>query len=144
MTSAGSSNLIEPGSRILASALNGVYYDGDFASFIRLDPRSEQGSPSIADFGLMAPLNAHLGRDHAFTSELKLVAQAYHQWLPGKSACAIVAHDGQKTNHQMLALLTLGGNWYDREFRVSANILLAETKRDLVDERNLHAPGLRL
>ena len=117
------------------------------------------GSPSIADFGMMAPLYAHLGRDPASNSELKLLApalyrwietmgraqrtdpelwtvapgffeaddipptltallefigsdygpellataQAYHQWLPGKSAGAIVAHDGQKTNHQVLA-----------------------------------------
>ena len=117
------------------------------------------GSPSIADFGLMAPIHAHLGRDPSSNSELKLVApalyrwietmgraqltdpelwyvppgffkadglpptltallefigtdygpellataQAYHQWLPGKPTGSIVAHDGQKTNHQVLA-----------------------------------------
>jgi hypothetical protein len=117
------------------------------------------GSPSIADFGLMAPIHAHLGRDPSSNSELKLVApalyrwietmgraqltdpelwyvspgcfkadglpptltallefigsdygpellataEAYHQWLPGKSAGSIVAHDGRKANHQVLA-----------------------------------------
>jgi hypothetical protein len=117
------------------------------------------GSPSIADFGLMAPIHAHLGRDPSSNSELKLVAPAlyrwietmgraqltdpelwyvspgffkadglpptltallefigsdygpellatavaYHQWLPGKSAGSIVAHDGRKANHQVLA-----------------------------------------
>lgn len=117
------------------------------------------GSPSIADFGLMAPIYAHLGRDPSSNSQLKLVApalyrwietmgraqltdpelwyvppgffkadelpptlsalleligidygpellataQAYHQWLPGKPAGAIVADDGQKANHQVLA-----------------------------------------
>ena len=122
-------------------------------------PYALGGSPSIADFGLMAPIYAHLGRDPSYSSELKLVAPAlnrwietmgraqltdpelwyvppgffkadglpptliallefigsdygpellatavaYRQWLPGKSAGSIVAHDGQKANHQILA-----------------------------------------
>ena len=117
------------------------------------------GSPSVADFGLMAPLYAHLGRDPSSNSELKLkapalyrwietmgraavvdpelwyvhpgyfspeefpdtltallafvasdygpemvaTAAAYHDWLPGKSSGAIVAHDGKKANHQIVA-----------------------------------------
>ncbi len=43
-----------------------------------------------------------------------------------------------------LGLLTLGGNWYYRNFRVSANLLLADTKRDINDEGSGHAIGLRL
>jgi phosphate-selective porin len=43
-----------------------------------------------------------------------------------------------------LGLLTLGGNWYYRNFRVSANVILAETKRDISDEGSGHAIGLRL
>jgi hypothetical protein len=117
------------------------------------------GSPSIADFGLMAPVYAHLGRDPSSSSQLKLkapalyrwietmgrapvvdpelwyvppgffspdelpetltallaftasdygpemlaTAAAYHEWLPGKSSGDIVAHDGVKANHQILA-----------------------------------------
>jgi glutathione S-transferase len=117
------------------------------------------GSPSIADFGLMAPVYAHLGRDPSSNSQLKLeapalyrwietmgrapvvdpelwyvppgffspdelpdtltallafiasdygpemlaTAAAYHEWLPGKSSGDIVAHDGVKANHQVLA-----------------------------------------
>jgi glutathione S-transferase len=116
------------------------------------------GSPSIADFGLMAPVYAHLGRDPSSNAELKLkapalyrwietmgrapaidpelwyvapgffspdalpdtlttllafvasdygpemmaTAQAYQQWLPGKSSGDIVSHDGGKANHQIL------------------------------------------
>ena len=52
--------------------------------------------------------------------------------------------DDDKNSSNELALLTLGGNWYYRQFRVSANILLAETKRDLVNESNGHALALRL
>ena len=43
-----------------------------------------------------------------------------------------------------LSLLTLGGNWYYRNFRVSANLMLADTKRDLNGEGSGHAIGLRL
>ena len=43
-----------------------------------------------------------------------------------------------------LGLLTLGGSWYYRNFRVSANLLLAETKRDISGEGSGHALGLRL
>jgi glutathione S-transferase len=39
------------------------------------------GSPSIADFGLMAPIHAHLGRDPSSNSELKLVAPALYRWI---------------------------------------------------------------
>ena len=43
-----------------------------------------------------------------------------------------------------LGLLTLGGNWYHRNFRVSANLLRAETNRDVSGEGSGHALGLRL
>lgn len=43
-----------------------------------------------------------------------------------------------------LSMLTLGGNWYYRNFRVSANLILADTKRDVSDEDSGHAIGLRL
>lgn len=39
------------------------------------------GSPSIADFGLMAPVYAHLGRDPSSNSELKLEAPALYRWI---------------------------------------------------------------
>ena len=35
--------------------------------------------------------------------ELQATADAFHQWLPGKSSGTIVAHDEQKANHQVLA-----------------------------------------
>ena len=54
-------------------------------------------------------------------------------------------HGNDKVNSANdLSLLTLGGNWYYRNFRVSANLLLADTKRDLGDEGSGHAIGLRL
>jgi phosphate-selective porin OprO/OprP len=43
-----------------------------------------------------------------------------------------------------LSLLTLGGTWYYRNFRVSANVILADTKRDISDEGSGQAIGLRL
>jgi hypothetical protein len=42
-----------------------------------------------------------IGSDYG--PELLATAQAYHQWLPGKPSGSIVAHDGQKANHQVLA-----------------------------------------
>ena len=41
-------------------------------------------------------------------------------------------------------LLTLGGNWYYRDWRVSVNILLADTRRDLNDEDDGQAFAVRL
>jgi phosphate-selective porin len=43
-----------------------------------------------------------------------------------------------------LSVLTVGGNWYYRNFRVAANLIYAETGRDLVDEGDGLALGLRL
>jgi phosphate-selective porin OprO/OprP len=43
-----------------------------------------------------------------------------------------------------LGLLTLGGNWYYHSFRVSANVLVADTKRDVSDEDDGYAFALRL
>ncbi len=39
------------------------------------------GRPSIADFGLMAPIYAHLGRDVSSSNELKVVAPALYRWI---------------------------------------------------------------
>ena len=52
--------------------------------------------------------------------------------------------DDDLSSSNELYLLTLGGNWYYRKFRVNANIILADTKRDLSNESNGHALGLRL
>jgi len=41
------------------------------------------------------------GQSHQVT-ELATAA-AYHEWLPGKSSGDVVAHDGVKANHQILA-----------------------------------------
>ena len=49
----------------------------------------------------MTALLEFIGTDYG--PELLATAEAYHQWLPGKPAGSIVAHDGQKTNHQVLA-----------------------------------------
>ena len=35
-------------------------------------------------------------------------------------------------------------DWYYRQFRVNANIILADTKRDVASESNGHALGLRM
>ena len=43
-----------------------------------------------------------------------------------------------------LSQLTVGGNWYYRQFRVSTNLILVDTKRDLNDEGSGHAIALRL
>lgn len=54
-------------------------------------------------------------------------------------------HGNDNVNSEnYLNLLTLGGNWYYRNLRVSANLLLADTKRDISDEGSGHALGLRL
>jgi glutathione S-transferase len=39
------------------------------------------GRPSIADFGLMAPIYAHLGRDVSSSNQLKLEAPALYRWI---------------------------------------------------------------
>ena len=52
--------------------------------------------------------------------------------------------DDDLNSSNELYLLTLGGNWYYRKFRVNANIILADTKRDLSNESNGHALALRL
>lgn len=43
-----------------------------------------------------------------------------------------------------LSLLTLGGNWYYGRFRVSANLILADTARDVFDESSGHSLAARL
>ena len=53
------------------------------------------------------------------------------------------ANDDRNSSNE-LGLLTLGGNWYYRKFRVSANILLAETERSVFAEDNGNAVSLRL
>jgi hypothetical protein len=52
--------------------------------------------------------------------------------------------DDDLNSSNELYLLTLGGNWYYRKFRVNANIILADTKRDLLDESTGHTLALRL
>ena len=52
-------------------------------------------------------------------------------------------NDNENSSNE-LRMLTLGGNWYYRKFRMSANLIYADTKRDLVDEGNGHGLGLRL
>ncbi|MBT4522604.1 MAG: glutathione S-transferase family protein [Halieaceae bacterium] len=39
------------------------------------------GHPSIADFGLMGPIYAHLGRDVSSANELKINAPALYRWI---------------------------------------------------------------
>jgi len=39
------------------------------------------GRPSIADFGLMGPIYAHLGRDVSSAKELKVSAPALYRWI---------------------------------------------------------------
>lgn len=54
-------------------------------------------------------------------------------------------HGNDNVNSEnYLNLLTLGGNWYYRNLRVSANLLLADTKRDIRNEGSGHALGMRL
>ncbi len=43
-----------------------------------------------------------------------------------------------------LGLLTLGGNWYYKQFRISSNVIFADTQRDISDESNGNALALRL
>lgn len=53
---------------------------------------------------LPATLNALLVFMAAnYGPELQATADAFHQWLPGRNSGSIVAHDGQKSNHQVLA-----------------------------------------
>ena len=59
-------------------------------------------------------------------------------------ARASLTHGNDDVNSSNeLSLLTLGGNWYYRKFRVSANAILADTKRDLLNESNGYALALR-
>jgi phosphate-selective porin len=43
-----------------------------------------------------------------------------------------------------MALLTLGGNWYYNQFRVSTNLIFADTQRDVSGESQGNALALRL
>ena len=43
-----------------------------------------------------------------------------------------------------LVLFTAGGNWYYRQFRVSANLIFAETERDIRGEDDGFTAALRL
>ena len=43
-----------------------------------------------------------------------------------------------------LRILTLGGNWYYRQFRSSVNLLLAETRRDVAGEGAANAIAARI
>lgn len=55
------------------------------------------GRPSIADFGLIAPLFAHLGRDPVPASRMKLRAPNLYRWTERMNQAAIV--DGEFDDH---------------------------------------------
>ncbi|HDY82853.1 MAG TPA: hypothetical protein ENH48_07845 [Halieaceae bacterium] len=78
------------------------------------------------NWGLMAPVDASQG--HVF--EVFARASLTH------------GNDDVNSSNE-LGLLTLGGNWYYHEIRISANAMLAETKRDLLNESNGYALALR-
>ena len=59
-----------------------------------------------------------------------------------EEAAALAPDDVNSSNE--LYLLTLGSNWYYRRFRINANIILADTKRDIVSESDGNAVALRL
>jgi phosphate-selective porin len=78
------------------------------------------------NWGLWAPIDA--SKEHVF--EVFARASLTH------------GNDDLNSSNE-LGLLTLGGNWYYREFRVSANVLLADTKRDVSNESDGYAGALR-
>ena len=78
------------------------------------------------NWGLMAPLDASEG--HVF--EVFARASLTH------------GNDDVNSSNE-LGLLTLGGNWHYREIRISANAMLADTKRDVFNESNGYALALR-
>jgi phosphate-selective porin len=78
------------------------------------------------NWGLWAPIDA--SKEHVF--EVFARASLTH------------GNDDVNSSNE-LGLLTLGGNWYYREFRVSANVLLADTKRDVSSESTGYAGALR-
>ena len=80
-----------------------------------------------SNWGLWAPISA--AHEHVF----EVFARA-----------SLTHGDDDLNSSNELYLLTLGGNWYYRKFRVNANIILADTKRDLSNESNGHALALRL
>jgi phosphate-selective porin len=52
--------------------------------------------------------------------------------------------DDDLNSSNELYLLTLGGNWYYRQFRVSTNLIFADTARDISGESQGNALALRL
>lgn len=63
------------------------------------------------------------------------------------SSIGLFGKDLENTNDTDWAVtgrLTMGGNFYYRKFRVSANILLAETERSVFAKDNGNAVSLRL
>jgi len=57
---------------------------------------------------------------------------------------SVTGGNDDRNSSNELGLLTLGGNWYYRKFRVSANILLADTQRSIAGENDGNAVSLRL
>lgn len=78
------------------------------------------------NWGLMAPIDASKG--HVF--EIFARASLTH------------GNDDVNSSNE-LGLLTLGGSWYYHEIRISANAMLADTKRDVFNESNGYALALR-
>ena len=56
-----------------------------------------------------------------------------------------ITHGNDDVNSSnTLALLTLGGNWYYQRFRVSANLILADSDRNVYAQNDGHALAMRL
>jgi phosphate-selective porin len=76
------------------------------------------------------------------------------QWAPIDAAnehvfevfarASLTHGDDDINSSNELGLLTLGGNWYYHQFRVSANLIFADTERDIVDQSDGYAMALRL
>ena len=57
---------------------------------------------------------------------------------------SVTSGNDDRNSSNEIGLLTLGGNWYYRKFRVSANLLLAGTERNVLGEDDGNAVGMRL
>jgi phosphate-selective porin OprO/OprP len=78
------------------------------------------------NLGLWAPYNP--GEDHIF----EVFARTSY-----------TRGDDDQNSSNSLGLLTLGGNWYHGRYRASANLILADTERDVNGEDGGHAVSLR-
>jgi glutathione S-transferase len=67
----------------------GILYDVLNKHFLNF-PYILGGVPSLADYGLMGPLYAHLGRDPASAGDLKLRAPALYRWIETMGRAQII------------------------------------------------------